>query len=169
MTDFPSVSAGKKSRPSAFPCAPCVKWRVPASRRSSLRAPAVLDRGRRRGFFAAGGESFFGPPGSTGRRKMRDGLKKRTSCGIICASAALSFRHKNRGAYDGRRRERLFPAKPLYSALTTTCCFFACLLFLPLRLQRIFYLGTATVRRCTLAGKREPSAAAPAAEKGLCH
>lgn len=124
MTDFPSVSAGKKSRPSAFSCAPCVKWRVPASRRSSLRAPAVLDRGRRRGFFAAGGESFFGPPGSTGRRKMRDGLKKRTSCGIICASAALSFRHKNRGAYDGRRRERLFPAKPLYSALTTTCCFF---------------------------------------------
>lgn len=107
MTDFPSVSAGKKSRPSAFPCAPCVKWRVPASRRSSLRAPAVLDRGRRRGFFAAGGESFFGPPGSTGRRKMRDGLKKRTSCGIICASAALSFRHKNRGAYDGHEVDRI--------------------------------------------------------------
>ena len=167
MTDFPSVSAGKKSRPSAFPCAPCVKWQVPASRRSSLRAPAALDRGRRRGFFAVRER----PLRSAGvhRQGKNEGWAEKVPCGIVCASAALSFRYKNRGAYDGRRRKRLFPAKPLYSALTTTCCFFACLLFLPLRLQRIFYLGTATVRRCTLAGKREPSAAAPAAEKGLCH
>lgn len=58
-------------------------------------------------FLCRRGESFFGPPGSTGRGKMRDGLKKRTSCGIICASAALSFRHKNRGAYDGHEVDRI--------------------------------------------------------------
>lgn len=105
MTDFPSVSAAKKSRPSAFPCAPCVKWRVPASRRISLRAPAALDRGHRRGFFAVRERPLRSAV--IHRQGKNEGWAEKVPCGIVCASAALSFRYKNRGAYDGHEVDRI--------------------------------------------------------------